>query len=159
MDILHAQRPDKQSIQSTLEERYGKVLENTQVVQFIGGHETNTEYTIMPVIAVCSRQCHTSPSKNGKSPIHPNNGYIEEPSRLMDLDLHTFEGPIGTADRNLNLTEAGLEDCTVNGVLDLFVVERSSKPDSIQKLGKEAIYRAAEVWVSFIIDRIIFPIY
>jgi hypothetical protein len=68
-----------------------------------------------------------------------------------DLDLHTSEAPIEISSLNIDLTidELGLTDFAINGVLDVYVVERKlSQGKTETESGKDAIFVHGNAWVS-----------
>lgn len=73
------------------------------------------------------------------------------PLAFSVVDIHTSEAPIEVSRCNLNLSlqQLGLIDLTINGVLDIFAVERKVMPHTITKdLGKDAIFLNGDAWVS-----------
>jgi hypothetical protein len=68
-----------------------------------------------------------------------------------DLDLHTSEAPIEISSLNLDLTidELGLTEYAINGVLNIYVVERKiSARNGDSESGKDAIFANGSAWVS-----------
>jgi hypothetical protein len=68
-----------------------------------------------------------------------------------DLDLHTSEAPIEISSLNINLTidELGLTEYAINGVLDIYVVERkTSARNGDTESGKDAIFVNGSAWVN-----------
>jgi hypothetical protein len=68
-----------------------------------------------------------------------------------DLDLHKSEAPIEISSLNIDLTidELGLTEYAVNGVLDIYVVERriSARNGDVES-GKDAIFVKGSAWVT-----------
>jgi hypothetical protein len=68
-----------------------------------------------------------------------------------DLDLHTSEAPIEISNLNIDLTidELGLTEYAINGVLDIYVVERKiSARNGDMESGKDAIFVKGSSWVT-----------
>jgi len=118
---------------------------------FIGGIQVpqtgapgNVHYLKLPVVALCAPQRHSR-----------DRGKQASDSSLRQwtvLDMHTSEMPIHVTAHNLDKTLAaiGLEDCMVNGVLNIYAVKRTTS-ESMQHLesvprGKDAIYRLDLAW-------------
>lgn len=93
-------------------------------------------YTRPPVVAVCSKFRHS---------IRPSRPISDTKS----IDIYTSEAPITTTDINIdrNINQLCLGDLAVNGVIDLYVVERS-KGKLEKDAGKDAIFMSREAWVS-----------
>ena len=90
--------------------------------------------------------------RHEKSARRRSGGDDPSESAWYDLDLHTSESPIEASILNLDLTidELCLTDCAINGVLNIYVVERKASPASNQgESGKDAIFLTGDPWVSF----------
>jgi hypothetical protein len=95
----------------------------------------------MPVLAVCSKTRH------GKSDVEYWNGS----SHNTCLDLHTSEAPIemSALNRNFTIDELCLADLAINGVINIYVVERKVAPIGMEtESGKDAIFLDCDAWVS-----------
>jgi hypothetical protein len=95
----------------------------------------------LPVISICSRSRHGNSSTRGQGT-----------DARSDLDLHTSEAPIETSSLNIDLTidELGLVDYAINGILDIYVVERKlSLGQKEGESGKDAIFIDDNAWVSW----------
>ena len=69
------------------------------------------------------------------------------PKRTV-LDLHTSEAPIETENLNLTIDQIGLKDSVVNGVLNIYAVQRKTADSAISRgSGKDAIFLEADYWV------------
>lgn len=103
----------------------------------------------MPVIAICSKERHKERFGNRRSS-NSSNEY-QSSSRATSLDLHTSEAPIEISSSNaeLSLQDLGLADMAINGVINIYVVERKFKPAASQEeSGKDAIFLDGDAWVS-----------
>jgi hypothetical protein len=67
------------------------------------------------------------------------------------LDLHTKIALIGRIDLDVTLGFLRLEEESVNGYIDLYVVDRdlSSESGSASEIGKDSLYRFKDSWVFF----------
>jgi hypothetical protein len=94
----------------------------------------------MPVVSVCSKERH------GGTLFSASSANIQSV-----LDMHTSETPITITSLNIDLSvdDLGLADFAINGILDIYVVERKVSPRGNQaELGQDAIFLAGDVWVS-----------
>ncbi|KAL2059255.1 hypothetical protein ABVK25_000547 [Lepraria finkii] len=64
----------------------------------------------------------------------------------IGLDLHTSETSIEITDPSLTIHRSGLEDHTIDGILNLYVVQRSDNTQLAEKPGKLAIYQSSGFW-------------
>lgn len=107
------------------------------------GTSSNPRYLKLPILAFCSPERHERPSVDtGLQPSSPHNTV---------LDLHTSEAPIHVTAHNFGLTlaAAGLEDCTIDGVLNIYAVKRVRRQMSFSAgsgSGKDAIYQQGPAW-------------
>ena len=108
------------------------------------GADSNFHYLKLPVVALCAPNRH--PHRQEKQ---------ESYSSLLQwavLDMHTSEMPIHITAHNHDKTLAaiGLEDCMMNGVLNVYAIKRmtSEKTQYMGSLprGKDAIYRQDLAW-------------
>jgi hypothetical protein len=77
-------------------------------------------------------------------------GGDQEHDGRSDLDLHTSEAPIEISSLNIDLTmdELGLTDYAINGVLDIYVIERKLPQGKAEtESGKDAIFLDGSAWV------------
>jgi hypothetical protein len=66
------------------------------------------------------------------------------------LDLHTSEVPIETAKLDLTIDQIDLKDSMVNGVLNIYVIQRKIPGTTINRgSGKDAIFSEADHWVCY----------
>jgi hypothetical protein len=64
------------------------------------------------------------------------------------LDLHTSEVPIETINLHLTIDQIDLRDSIVNGVLNIYAVQRKTSGAAIERgSGKDAIFSEADYWV------------
>jgi hypothetical protein len=112
-------------------------------VQYLGG-ELDIEgiYTKRPVIPSCAKSRHDPASAR----------VAELPSEFDKswskvVDLHTAEMPIHTAAMSKTITETGLLGLSVEGILDIFAVNRSATPVSnVTCAGKGVVSRNRAYW-------------
>lgn len=123
-------------------------------------------YFSMPVVAICSKARHAAAKheklqrKSGVRPIPNTTSNSQSEDKVLDctepwarvqetydLDLHTSEGYIAVTSTSLTLEQACLDDLLVDGVLNLYCVERENRGDSISDVGKEAIFGISSAWV------------
>ncbi|KAI4677039.1 hypothetical protein J4E81_010999 [Alternaria sp. BMP 2799] len=102
-----------------------------------------------PVMAICSKQCHSH--RHGREEDSGDSEDDEDPAAHRDLvvDVHTSECPIEITAHNANITieVAGLEDCAVNGVLNIYAVQRWTlgREERVDQ-GKAGIFKESEAW-------------
>jgi hypothetical protein len=110
-----------------------------KVLKTIGGVESAFgRYTKVPVLAVCSQSKHRGDRVS-----------IADKDRDLIIDLHTSECPMEVTSHNssVNLATAGLQDCTIDGVLTIYAVQRWTKNDhATSRQGKAAIFKSSEAW-------------
>lgn len=123
------------------------------VVSFHGGlddphskDENNTRYLKLPVLAVCSTGSHCETPDGTQN----EDASGSSPTRRLVVDMHTSEMPIYITSHNCNasLAAAGLEDCMIDGVLNLYVIQRYA-PESLRNAdtrGKDSIYQRSLAW-------------
>jgi hypothetical protein len=101
----------------------------------------------MPVVSVCSKERH-----DGQLSYSTREQRTSIPEDLASvLDIHTSEAPITITTLNIDLSieDLGLMDFVVNGILDVYVVERKVSPESGHtEPGQDGIFLADEAWVS-----------
>jgi hypothetical protein len=139
--ILETETADKISLVEAVRAELGGVVRSKEI-NFVGGTtlaNASEKYSMLPVLSVCSIARHEKP--NGDQRV------VER----TDLDLHTSEAPIGLSSSNIDLTidELGLTECAINGVLNIYVVERKiSVGNGDLEPGKDAIFEKGSAWVS-----------
>jgi len=64
------------------------------------------------------------------------------------MDIHTLECPIELTAQNAETTlaDAGLEDCAIDGVLNVFAVQRWEDPQAESVQGKAGIFKKSDAW-------------
>jgi hypothetical protein len=140
------------TIQQTVKEHVDyRLLLKDKIFNTVGGVEDtsidrsdNKRYIKAPVLAICSKQCRTQ--RRGKASTDSQDTTTQ---RDPILDIHTSECPLEITAHNANITleAAGLADCTINGVLNIFAVERWTlgNAEAITQ-GKSGIFKLAEAW-------------
>lgn len=96
----------------------------------------------LPVVAICSKVRHDIKHARDENADGMWN---------KSIDIHTSEAPITITEINIDKTIAQLclADLAINGVIDLFVVERTTSPGGTEEEpGKDAIFINQEAWVS-----------
>lgn len=120
-------------------------------LEVVGGvedpdHHTSSDmrYIVLPVIACCSHGRH------GHRPITSHHDSASQRLSNFNLDIHTAEMSIEVTAQNSTLTisDVGLAECTINGVLNLYAVKRHAPDDDEgpQMRGKDAIFRKSKAW-------------
>lgn len=116
--------PVTELTRTTLQETAAKYLVMPdKVLNVIGGvgettyTTTNTRYLKAPVLAICSGTQHAQRHQHGGAPSH---------NRDLIVDIHTLECPIELTAHNADMTlaDAGLGDCAIDDVLNIFAVQR-----------------------------------
>lgn len=161
VQIFETEATDKISLVEVVRQELGEAVRSKEM-NFIGGTTVpearqatyyplpelvkltaycSEKYSKLPVISICSTSRHGDSSGRGQGT-----------DARSDLDLHTSEAPIQTSSLNIDLTidELGLVDYAVNGVLDIFVVERKiSLGQKEGESGKDAIFTNESACVSW----------
>ena len=119
----------------------GKIMSTVGGVATRNGPGNEKNYVKLPVIAFCAPISHDDFEK----PVRTRTSAYR-PQRKLEVDLHTSEAPIEITGSNAQLTllDAGLDDCTINGVLNIYAVKRlapSCITDNNVDKGKDAIFR------------------
>ena len=103
-------------------------------------------YVKAPVMAICSKQCH-SHRQDRERIVEDEEDRVAQ--RDLVVDVHTSECPLEITAHNADITieDAGLEDCAVNGVLNIYAVQRwtlgrNERTDQ----GKAGIFKESEAW-------------
>lgn len=112
-------------------------------MHYLGGElDAEGRYTRLPVVALCAKNRHIPASARvAEMP--------DESDQLWSkiLDLHTTEMPIRTAAMSKTIIQTGLLELCVEGVLDIFAVNRSTTPVSnVTCAGKGAVFRNRAYW-------------
>ncbi|KAF1833256.1 hypothetical protein BDW02DRAFT_599244 [Decorospora gaudefroyi] len=133
------------TIQQAAKDHLPRNLTARKAFNIVGGVEDTTveiprdkRYLKAPVLAICSAQRHTQ-----RQVRHSEGRPTTSASRELILDIHTSECPLEITAHNANTTIAasGLEDCAVNGVLNIFAVRTET---AFQ--GKAGIFKKSEAW-------------
>jgi hypothetical protein len=128
-------------ILTSLRHRLGENFEATQCVHAKGGVEGyGGGYTVLPIVSVCSIANH----KTGPDTI-PTLSALPPPS-LPTLDLHTAESPLNTQYLDQTVSQVGLSDLVVNGILCLYALSRQESTKSVKRVGKTEMYTADPHW-------------
>lgn len=106
--------------------------------------DSDQSYEVAPVFAVCSNRRHKK---------HPGGDItcssLSQHPRDLLIDIHTSECPIEVTAHNANVSIAaiGLEDCAIDGVLNIFAVQRwsLSHTESVAQ-GKAGIIKKTKAW-------------
>lgn len=115
-------------------------------------------YSVLPAISVCCEQRH---SRSGSA----NSGDGLSNRTSNGLDLHTSECPIemSTLNAALSLDALGLVDCAIDGVLNIYAVERRLSMTSLCGLlrslrGKKdiilGVMEGGNRWVKWVVTSI-----
>jgi hypothetical protein len=97
-------------------------------------------------VSICSHERHRSASASER---HDTGALFAIPKRSV-LDLHTSEVPIETAKLDLTIDQLDLKDSMVNGVLNIYVIQRKTTGTTINRgSGKDAIFSEADYWVCY----------
>jgi hypothetical protein len=144
---------------STIQQATKAYMEHTRkqkltdkLVNVVGGVEdTNLHitgdksYLKAPVMAVCSDQCHSH-----RQDRNAEDGDDSAAPRDLVIDVHTPECPLEITAHNADITieAAGIEDCAVNGVLNIYAVQRWTlgRNERIDQ-GKAGIFNKSEAWM------------
>lgn len=97
-------------------------------------------------MSICSHERHRSASVSER---HDTGASFAIPKRSV-FDLHTSEAPIETAKLGLTVDQIDLKDSMVNGVLNIYVIQRKTTGTTINRgSGKDAIFSEADYWVCY----------
>lgn len=130
------------SLQQTLFSKFGQDLETRKRITYHGATQDQDDsriYKKTPVVSLCSKQRHV--------PIHARVD-LDGSDRIRPqvLDLHTSELPIHPACFDYSIDALGLSALTVDGVVDIFAVLRTSSAQLPILKGKSAIFRDLAHW-------------
>jgi ubiquitin-protein ligase len=142
-NLLVVTRPKQDDLRNALQTQFGANFETKKKVHYLGEElDSEGRYTRLPVIAFCAKSRHV-----------PASARVAELPDEFDqswsniLDLHTTEMPIHTAAMSKTISETGLLGLCVEGVLDIFAVNRSTTPVSnVTCAGKGAVFRNRAYW-------------
>ncbi|KAH7403530.1 hypothetical protein BKA64DRAFT_669265 [Cadophora sp. MPI-SDFR-AT-0126] len=146
--VLDTDHVEKSQLIAKVVEELGGEIESREIT-FTGGtliSNQNNAYAKLPIISICSKQRHgelkRSRSSNFRGP-HTSPG-------STGLDLHTWESPIELSTTNMNLTldDLCLTECAIDGILNIYVVERrfSNNDETENESGKDAIFLESDAW-------------
>jgi hypothetical protein len=143
VETIDVADPSLSGIMSRLKLRFGDDFETTRSVHTIGGLEGyGGGYSVLPIVAVCSIDKHSIGSAMGTSTASSS---LVSPT----LDLHTAESPVNTQQLDQTVSQLGLADLCVGGILCLYALSRKGSPQtSVRKVGKNGTYTSAPHWVS-----------
>ena len=134
--------PTEQTVKAALRHKFGPDIESTKRVALVGAdvHTDNLNlYKKNPTVAICSKHRHT--------PAHARVDYDETGQRKSRvLDLHTSEQPIHPICMEATLEDTGLRALAVDGVTEIYVVNRNTVSQSSAAIGKAGIFRARTHW-------------
>jgi hypothetical protein len=97
-------------------------------------------------VSICSHERHRIASVSER---HDTGASFAILKRSV-LDLHTSEAPIETTKLDLTVDQIDLKDSMVNGVLNIYVIQRKTTGTTINRgSGKDAIFSEADYWVCY----------
>ena len=106
-------------------------------------------YLKAPVVAICSKQCHSHRQDREEDSDEDEDDEDSVAQRDLVVDVHTSECPLEITAHNADITieAAGLEDCAINGVLNIYAVRRWTlgQNERIDQ-GKAGIFKQSEAW-------------
>lgn len=132
-------------ISLALNEKFGDGVSTLKQITFHGAERSpsafETSYKKTPVVSICCKHRHVP--RHAKV-THEDGS--EHQNRL--LDLHTSECPISRACENVTLANSGIGALAVDGVIDIFAVNRAVTEDANQTpgVGKSSVYRYRSHW-------------
>ena len=141
--LLVVPRPKQDDLRNALQTQYGANFEASNKVHYLSGElDTEGRYTRLLVFAFCAKIRHVPASARiAELP----DGSDQPWSKI--LDLHITEMPTHTAAMSKTITETGLLGLCVEGVLDIFAVNRSTTPVSnFTCAGKGGAFRNRAYW-------------
>ncbi|GIZ49599.1 hypothetical protein CKM354_001262900 [Cercospora kikuchii] len=107
-----------------------------------GGELHLGRYSRPPVVAICSKSRHI--------PLHARvddeDTASEDDLKHHVVDLHTSEQPICASIMSCELHKTGLLYLAKDGVIDIFVVNRTAAGTASATIGRSAIFRARPHW-------------
>lgn len=132
--------------EAALQEALGNLdfitVSDKKVIMFGEVRSMNNQqvYEKIPVVSLCSKQRHI-PAHARTDPNFPSSGL-----RSQDLDLHTAEQPIHRACFAQTIQDLGLPALAVNGIIDIFVVPRSTQGTAASIHSKSTIFAHQVHW-------------
>lgn len=139
IEYLRVTDRTRSGLETAVRIHFGGGFMDTRSIHFRGGlMGVNDTYQRLPVVALCAQDRHGEKSWTTSSDEHIS-GQIE-------LDLHTVEGPINTANLDLSLDDAKLTDLAVDGVLTFYAVERRPTKEENRSPGMDGLFKAAAHW-------------
>tara|TARA_R110002003_G_scaffold48_14_gene4033 strand:+ start:19078 stop:22614 length:3537 start_codon:yes stop_codon:yes gene_type:complete len=116
-----------------------KTLNTIGGVEAASGATGTQRYLKLPVLAICSRDRHAAKAQSSDTPL----GHRE-----LIVDLHTSECPLEVTSHNAHVTlaEAGLEDCAIDSVLNIYAVQRWTHGQIELGHGKAGIFKKSDAW-------------
>jgi hypothetical protein len=120
-----------------LTRRLGPDVTGSKSVICKGGLSDGEGYARLPIVAVCD------PGKHVPSQIA---GLTVGGITRSKLDLHTGEAPVSTLNLAVTLGDAKLADLALNGVLNIYAVERKCSGAIKKGTGQNAMFAAASHW-------------
>ncbi|KAH7087509.1 hypothetical protein FB567DRAFT_346883 [Paraphoma chrysanthemicola] len=119
-----------------------KILKLVGGVRETSGPLDSRQYIKLPVLAICSKDGHLA-----KGTSREGTGATREYRELI-VDLHTSECPIEITAHNANTTlvDAGLDDCAIGGVLNIYAVQRWTHGQIELGHGKAGIFKKSDAW-------------
>lgn len=135
-------KPTKAALLEALETLDCVAISGKKVSMFGEVRSMNDQrvYEKTPVVSLCSKQRHI-PTHARTNPIYPSPGM-----RSQDLDLHTSEQPIHRTCFDRTIQDLGLPALTVDGIIDIFVVPRSTQGAAALINSKSTIFAHQIHW-------------
>ncbi|KAI5374009.1 hypothetical protein J4E82_007283 [Alternaria postmessia] len=100
-------------------------------------------YLKLPIMAICSKRCHSHRQDQGRQAGN------DAAQRELVVDIHTSECPLEITAHNADITieAARLEDCAVNGIIDIYAVQQWTLGQNERAdQGKAGIFKKSESW-------------
>ncbi|KAA8625902.1 hypothetical protein PtrSN002B_006033 [Pyrenophora tritici-repentis] len=136
--------------QATRDHLHGMNLDN-KFLNALGGVEDTSvrqtggkQYIKAPVMALCSKQCRTHRQGQQFRDTHNPPAW-----RAKTIDIHLSECPLEITAHNSDVTleAAKLDDCAMNGILDIYAVQRwTQDPTDGVNQGKSGIFSYSAAW-------------
>lgn len=138
--VAHIAEPTLEAVQQIAADQS---TQGKKVVGIIGGIVSESgereRYIKLPVLAVCSSARHANERKGKAAAMK---------ARDLTIDFHTCECPIELTAHNaaVSLTDAGVADCAIDGVLDIYAVQRWISDLEKLSQGKAGIFKRCAAW-------------
>lgn len=134
--------PTEAALQEALEKLDSVAVSDKRVSMLGAVKSTNNQqvYEKTPVVSLCSKQRHI-PAHARTDPTLPSPGM-----RSQDLDLHTAEQPINRACFAQTIQDLGLPALAVDGLIDIFVIPRSTQGAAALINNKSTIFAHQIHW-------------